>query len=78
MPEQQKQISSRTQGLIKLFDFLKSKGYFGEFKNYREYVERNNLVQVREVNGQTASFAGDTKSSKACAKKPRPMFGYDD
>lgn len=34
MEQRQLKTNSRLQGVIQLFEFLKTKGYFGEFKNY--------------------------------------------
>jgi hypothetical protein len=34
MEQEQMKTNSRTKGVIQLFDFLKTKGYLGELKNY--------------------------------------------
>jgi hypothetical protein len=78
---------NQKQQLTKIFDFLKSRGLFSGFQNHDDWIKHRDFMPIEKAENKPseamliAIAAGGVRpkpKKPACAKKLRPMFGYDD
>jgi hypothetical protein len=64
-----------TKGIELLFNQMKAIGKYRQYKDYADYVAKNNLEKIRDEKGDT--ITRDTEGAIGF-KKQRPMFGHTD